>query len=240
MKRALLFLIAFSLIALPSPTTHAQEDSMTPTGPVFEVAIRRVVDAENFATRNAEVKALLSGLDGFTGSREYTTFYGIPALEEGQVYAVSISEWASLEAYNATAVLLEDPTVMAYFETIESVQNVVVQPFVKGENLHLDDLGTTGQVLELAIRDIRQYADPVDFLRTIRGFTYQLTSLDGVVREFEWLSVDGQYFVGMTLYTSLEAFGAASQNEGLLSHPVTAAVFGQYPPLLAQMTTPNE
>lgn len=240
MKRVLLLLITLSLIVLPTPSTHAQEDSMTPTGHIFEIAIRRIVDAENFATRNAEVNALVSGLDGFIGSREYTTFFGIPTIEEGQVYAVGISEWESLEAYSATAVLLEDPTVIAYFETIESVQNVVVQPFIKGEDLHLADLGTAGQVLELAIRDISQYENPVDFLRTIRGFTHQLTSLDGVVREFEWLSVDGQYFVGMTLYASLETFGAASQNEALLSHPTTAAVFGQYPPLLAQMTMPNE
>ena len=241
MKRFLLLLTGLILVASSSITIFAQNaEEMAVEGPIFEIAIRRIVDAENFATLNAEVLDILTGLDGFVGAREYTTFFGIPTIEEGEMYAVGITQWDSIDAYFATATLLEDPTVIAYFETIESIQNVVVQPFVLGEELTLDDLASSGQVLELAIRDISTYEDPVGFLRAIRGFTHQLTSLDGVVREFEWLSVDGQYFVGMTQYESMDAFMAASQNEALFTHPATAAVFSQYPPLIAQMTVAVE
>lgn len=238
--RIALLLFILTIITGVSVINAQEEETPMPEGPVFEIAIRRIIDPENFAILNAQLNEMLQGMDGFVAVREYTTFFGIPEIAEGEMYAVSISEWESLEAYMTTAALLENPTVVAYFETIESVQNVVVQPFVKGEELHVENLAQPGQVLELAIRDISQYEDPIDFLRAIRGFTHQLTMLDGVVREYEWLSVDGQYFVGMTQYESMEAFGAASQNEMLLSHPVTAAIFGQYPPLLAQMTLPAQ
>lgn len=242
MKRMILLVVMLAVVITPM-SLMAQDEMMAVDGHVFEIAVRRIVDAENWTILNAELNAMISEMDGFVGSREYNTFFGIPEIQEGEMYAVSISEWESLDAYMAVATdesLMQDATVLAYFETIESVQNVVVQPFVKGEELTLDDLAESGQVLELAIRDISGYEDPVDFIRTIRGFTHQLTSLDGVVREFEWMSVDGQYFVGMTQYESMDAFMAASANEALLTHPVTAAVFMQYPPILAQMTIPAE
>lgn len=227
-----------------SKSVSAQEGSaMTVEGHIFEIAIRRVVDQENYAIRQAALNEAISGVDGFIATREYEAFFGIPTIEEGQRYTVGISEWESLDAYTAAAALVDDPEVSvlvaAYFETIESVQNIIVQPFVKGEVLSVIDLAQEGQVLELAVRAISGYDDPVDFLRTIRGFTHQLTALEGVVREYEWISVDGQYFVGMTQYESMETFGAASQNEGLLSHPSTVAMFSTYPPLLAFMTMPH-
>ncbi|MCA9914163.1 MAG: hypothetical protein KC496_12480, partial [Anaerolineae bacterium] len=108
---------------------------------------------------------------------------------------------------------------------------------VKGETISLDDFPGEGEVLEVAVRDLSSYEDPVDFLRSIRGFTDQLVTLDGVVREYNWISVDGQYFVGMTRYASMEAFAAASQDESILTAPNTGHVFANYPPMIGFATT---
>jgi len=239
-RTALMLLTLMIAMLISAGAISAQDESTMPDveGTVFDISVYRILDVDNFTTLSAEMTTTLNGMEGVIASQTYNTFFAIPDIEEGETYAVRITEWASLASYTAMDDLAEDETVRAYLETVETVQNVIVQPFVKGEELHVNDLAAPGQVLEMAFRDISAYDDPVDFLRTIRGFTHHLTALDGVVREYEWLSVDGQYFVGMTQYESMDAFMAASQNETLLTSPVTAAVFSQYPPVLAQMTLP--
>jgi hypothetical protein len=227
----LLMLMIAMLISAGAISAQDEPAMADVEGAVFEISVYRVLDVNNFTTLSAELTTMLSGMEGVIASQTYNTFFAIPDMAEGETYAVRITEWASLSSYTAITEIFDN-------ETVETVQNIVVQPFVKGEALHVNDLVAPGQVLEIAFRDISAYDDPVDFLRTIQGFTHQLTALDGVVREYEWLSVDGQYFVGMTQYESLDAFMAASQNEALLTSPVTAAVFTQYPPILAQMTLP--
>ncbi|GAB4519344.1 MAG: hypothetical protein OHK0046_28040 [Anaerolineae bacterium] len=241
MKRVLTFLVGLALLVPLSVTVLAQNDEFPQTeGPIFEIAIRRIVDPENWATRTIALNELVAEQDGFIATGEYAAFFGLPEIAQDEIIGLGLSEWASLDAYMATGALLQDPTVISYFETIESIQNIVVQPFVLNEEITMDDLGEPGQVLEIAIRDISSYDDPVDFFRSIRGFTHQLTQLEGVIREFEWLSVDGQYFVGMTLYESMEIYLAAAQNEDLLSHPATQKIFTEYPPMLALMTLRSE
>ena len=239
-RTTLMLLTLMIAMLISAGAISAQDESAMQDveGTVFDISVYRILDVDNFTTLSAELTTTLNGMEGVIASQTYNTFFAIPDIEEGETYAVRITEWASLASYRAIDDLAEDETVSAYLATVEAVQNVIVQPFVKGESLHVNDLAAPGQVLEMAFRDISAYDDPVDFLRTIRGFTHQLTALDGVVREYEWLSVDGQYFVGMTQYESMDAFMAASQNETLLTSPVTAAVFSQYPPILAQMTLP--
>jgi len=239
-RTTLMLLTLMIAMLISAGAISAQDESAMQDveGTVFDISVYRILDVDNFTTLSAELTTTLNGMEGVIASQTYNTFFAIPDIEEGETYAVRITEWASLASYRAMDDLAEDETVSAYLATVEAVQNVIVQPFVKGESLHVNDLAAPGQVLEMAFRDISAYDDPVDFLRTIRGFTHQLTALDGVVREYEWLSVDGQYFVGMTQYESMDAFMVASQNETLLTSPVTAAVFSQYPPILAQMTLP--
>lgn len=239
-RTALMLLTLTITLLIGTGAISAQDESATPDveGTVFEISVYRILDVDSFTTLSPELTTMLGEMEGVIASQTYNTFFAMPSIEEGETFAVRITEWDSLTSYTAMDDLAEEETVSAYLATIEAVQNVIVQPFVKGEALHVNDLAAPGQVLEVAFRDISAYDDPVDFLRTIRGFTHQLTALDGVVREYEWLSVDGQYFVGMTQYESLDAFMAASQDETLLTSPVTAAVFSQYPPMLAQMTLP--
>lgn len=240
-SRTVLMLLTLMIAMLISAgAISAQDESAMPDveGTVFEISVYRILDVDSFTTLSTELTTMLGEMEGVIASQTYNTFFAMPDIEEGETFAVRITEWDSLTSYTAMDDLAEDETVSAYLATVETIQNVIVQPFVKGESLHVNDLAAPGQVLEVAFRDISAYDDPVDFLRTIRGFTHQLTALDGVVREYEWLSVDGQYFVGMTQYESLDAFMAASQDETLLTSPVTAAVFSQYPPMLAQMTLP--
>jgi len=207
---------------------------MTDGPHVFEIAIREVVDAENFPRLAGELEALLEETDGYVGSLEYSVFFSLaPQIAEGQIFAIVITEWESAAAYEASMTLMDNPTVQDYFATIEAVQTILVEPFVKGEVISLADFPQAGEVLEVAVRDLSSYDDPVDFMRSIRGFTDALGEGEGVIREYEWISVDGQYFVGMTGYTSIEMFQAASQNEALLSNPVTQNVFANYPPMLA-------
>lgn len=239
-RTALMLLTLMIAMLISAGAISAQDESAMPDveGTVFDISVYRILDVDNFTTLSAGLTTILNGMEGVIASQTYNTFFAIPDIEDGETYAVRITEWASLASYTAMDDLAEDETFGAYLATVETIQNVIVQPFVKGEDLHVNDLAAPGQVLEMAFRDISAYDDPVDFLRTIRGFTHQLTALDGVVREYEWLSVDGQYFVGMTQYESIDAFMAASQDETLLTSPITAAVFSQYPPILAQMTLP--
>ncbi len=234
---SMLMVLSLSFVVLT-----AQEDStMTTDGHVFEIAVREIVDMEGFEALSGELQALLQEQAGYIGNLQYTTFFSLaPEMAEGQVYAVGITEWESIEAYEASQTLMDNQTVVDYLATIETVQNVVVEPFVIGEQITLDDFPQVGEVFEVAIRDLSSYENPIHFLRTVRGFTDVLGEEEGVLREYEWLSVDGQYFVGMTRYADMEAFGSASQSETVFGSPATSLLFAQYPPIVAQITTRNE
>ncbi|MEZ4605770.1 MAG: hypothetical protein R2865_02900 [Deinococcales bacterium] len=60
----------------------------------------------------------------------------------------------------------------------------------------------------------------------------------GVIQEFEYRSLDGRYYVGMTLYESIEAFSAILSKPEFLSAPEFAEMFANYPPLISQMAIP--
>jgi hypothetical protein len=241
MKRHVSLSVVLLVFALSLAMVGAQDEMSMSETPVYEIAIRQIIDPEAFAAASAELETLLAAQEGYLGSLEYTTIVSLaPEIAEGDVYGVGVTAWASAEAYEASAALMEDPAVGAYLETIETVQNVVIEPFVKGEAITLDDFPGPGEVFEVAIRDLASYEDPVDFLRTIRGFTDLLGAEEGVLREYEWVSVDGQYFVGMTRYASVEAFSNASQSEALFSSPVVGQVFAQYPPMVAQIGVRSE
>jgi hypothetical protein len=66
------------------------------------------------------------------------------------------------------------------------------------------------------------------------AFVELLTSQPGVVREYQWLALDGDTFVGMTVYEDIDAFGAISQDQTLMGSTEAAALFAAYPPDIAQ------
>lgn len=239
MKQFTLLALTLAMFAGFALTVAAQDDDtmMAPGPHVFEITIREVVDADGFAPALAARNELLSGVDGYIGTREYQAFFSFaPELVEGQIFSVGLTEWTSAAAYEASLELDDDPAIAAYNETIADIQTVVVEPFVVGEVITLDDFPDAGEVLEVAIRDIASYDDPVDFLRNIRGFTTALVAEEGVVREYEWISLDGQFFVGMTRYESADAFAAASQSEILFANPATVNIFTSYPTSVGMVT----
>ena len=216
MKRLLLVLV----MLLATVATVSAQDDMTGS-PVFELTVAEVTDMENFVG----VTSAITEMEGYVGSLEYfVIFSAVPEVTEDQMIFIAVTEWASEDAYNAAADMMmpdDAPYTVIY--------NIPLEPFAKDEAISLADFPGPGEILEIAIRDISGYEDPFDFVRTVFGFTEALGELDGVLREYSWMSLDGTYFVGMTRYASADAFGAVAQNETLMMMPNTQYAFMTYP-----------
>lgn len=243
MKRFALVVLSLLVLIASLGIVSAQEDDMMAAGPhVFEVVIREVVDAETFNELQPQLIEASQAVEGFVGNLEYTAFVNFTGeLDENIPVIVEIVEYESIDAYNAS---LENAGITdlleAYNASAPLIADVVVEPFVKGEAISLDDFPDAGEVLEVAIRDLSSYEDPVDFIRTIQGFTDALGREEGVLREYQWISTDGATFVGMTRYASAEAFAAVSQSETIFAMPNTQYAFATYPPMIGFATFLSE
>ena len=122
----------------------------------------------------------------------------------------------------------------SFFSTVTPELFTVLQPFDPAESADLASVADQpGQLLEIGIRDLSQYSnfDAADYAEKRDAFLALLTSQDGVVREYQWVSpLDGNVAVGMTVYASQDAFMALAQDPDFLGSPEVEAFLGAYPP----------
>ena len=128
-------------------------------------------------------------------------------------------------------------TLTEYFVTNETILNIQVQPFRDTPPLDVANMVQPGQVLEIAIRDVSAYESFEAFDSVREPFVDMLLAQPGVLQEFEYRSVDGRYYVGMTLYENAETFQAIMSNPDVVAGPEIAALMS-YPPLISQIGVP--
>lgn len=207
------------------------------TGPVVSMAIHRVADPDGYATLKPQVDAATQDADGYLADRQFNAFFALaPEPDPEQPVHVSLVEYASDEALKAVqdGELSDGPAFSDYAATVDSLADVAMRPFDAADAYPIDSLVEPGQVLEVAVRDLSAYEDRDGFFAAIGAFVELLTSQPGVVREYQWLSLDGDTFVGMTVYEDMDAFGAISQDQALMGSPEAGALFAAYPPVIAQ------
>lgn len=207
------------------------------TGPVVSMAILRVVDPQGFATLKPQFDAATRTSDGYLADREFSAFFALaPEHDPAQPVLVGLVEYASSEALTAvrSGLILDGAVASAYAATVDTLADVAMRPRDPADTYALDSLVEPGQVLEVAVRDLSAYEDRDAFFGTIGAFIELLIAQPGVVREYQWLSLDGDTFVGMTVYEDMAAFSAISQDQAVMGSAEAGALFAAYPPVVAQ------
>lgn len=243
-NRLIIAFAAFALLfvsGLGFTATNAQQPPMPQVkGHIYELAIRYILDPEKAAEFQKEISAKVMEKDpeAVIFSGEFLSVFGLaPELDPKRPIQIGISEYKSVEQYFALAqAFADDPIVPKYFATIETIQNVLMIP-KDGEEVDASELAACG-VLEVAVRDVSGYKDMKDFEAKMDAFIKVLGAQKGVVREYQFVSLDEKHFVGMTCYESIEANQKISTDPALLQDPAVGALFASYPPLVAQMTIP--
>lgn len=235
------------------PDTDLTPDAEIPArweGPVLELSFRSIID-EDALDRLAPILAdAVAGAEGFVAARELRAFASFaPDPMPPTPIQIGVGQYASVNAWATIGeAALADPEVASALEAyrdaaepVGGVSTVIVRPLDPDALVDVAALVQPGQVLEIAVRDLDRIDDEAAFFAAKEAFVDRLTGADGVIREYEWVSATeaDRYYVGMTLYESMEAFAAVSSDPTITGGPEAMAFFA-FPPLVAQFTVPVE
>lgn len=214
-------------------------------GPIMDLVVRTVPDEAVWWEALGGLYGLLADEPGIEPSREFKSIFSAapvdPATGNGvqQVY-FGLGQIESPAVYNAMIskyMAAMPPELPAYFATNSTLLNIQVQPFRDTPPLDVANMVQPGQVLEIAIRDVSGYESFEVFDSVRKPFVDLLLAQPGARQEFEYRSLDGRYYVGMTLYENVEAFQAILANPAVIGGPEMMAAMS-YPPLFSQIGVP--
>jgi hypothetical protein len=235
-------LLATAAVLALTGIVHAE--STNPNDDVMELAIRAVPDQEAWKAAAGPFGALLAKESGIIATAEFMSIMGFAPMDaNGQpvknvfIGMLQIDDDATHDALMSKYFGADKPAeVTAYLGTIENIGDAgKLRPFRDTPALDVANMVQPGQVLEIAVRDVSGW-DFGDFDAKRKAFVDVLTSQKGVVREFEYRSIDGKYYVGMTLYESGDALQAIAANPAVTQGPEFGALMAKYPPMVAQYT----
>lgn len=239
MKRMMLATAA--LLALAG---MARADSTTPQDDVMELAIRVVPDQDAWKAASMPFGALLGKEPAIIASAEFMSVMGFaPVDANGQPLKNVFIGMLQIDNEAAHAELMsryfgadKPAEVTAYLATIQNIADAgKLRPFRDTPAIDVANMVQPGQVLEIAVRDVTGW-DFDDFDTKRKAFVDVLTAQQGVIREFEYRSIDGKYYVGMTLYENGDALQAIAANPAVTQGPEFGALMSKYPPMVAQYT----
>lgn len=221
-----------SILSSCSPTASAGPDK---TDDILEIAMRTVPDETKWYAALQALNSLTKNENGAIGSQEFKAIYGlVPTPDAKKPVFFALGQYESISDYN---VILQKystnppPKVLTdYFNTNQPFAQVLAKPFKAGDTFDIKTMVSKGQVLEVAIRDISGYTNKSDFYAKKDAFIAELKKQPGVIREYEWISLDGKYYIGMTKYESVSAFQAISANTTFLANKAVTDMFSLYPP----------
>ena len=223
-------------------TGLAHAETATPDDDVMELAIRAVPDQDAWKAAAGPFGALLSAEKGIIASAEFMSIMGFaPVDAQGQpvqnvfVGMLQIDDEATHQALMSRYFGADRPAeVTAYLGTIKNIADAgKLRPFRDTPAIDVANMVQPGQVLEIAVRDISGLDfDAFDTKR--EAFVKVLTAQPGVVREYEYRSIDGKYHVGMTLYESSAAVQAIFANPAVSQGAEFGALMGEFPPTVSQ------
>jgi hypothetical protein len=229
-----------TLVALVTATAALTQ---TPNDDVLELAIRSVPDQDAWMAAAQPLGALLADETGIIANAEFMSVMGFAPVDANGapvqnvfIGMMQLDNQAVFDGLMAKYMGGDTPAaVTEYMATIVNIADITVQPYRDTPVLDVANMVQPGQVLEIAVRDVSGW-DFDDFDAKRAAFVGVLTAQDGVIREFEYRSADGQYYVGMTLYESGEALQAIAANPAVTQGPEFGALMQSYPPMVAQYT----
>ncbi len=230
----ILLLIGGLLTGCDKDDTTATADK---TDDVVEIAIRQVKTGQTalFETARTNFINILTKEQGVFNDREYHSFYHYnPAQDTSRSVYVGMTQYEDLATFQAAGQKLGSSSeATTFFNTFDALTYTVLKPAKAGTVVDLTKVASSGQVLEIAIRDLSKYPNfnKADYEAKRDAFLAELAKQPARVAEFQWVSaLDPNIVIGMTVYTSQQAFFQLATDPVFGSNPAVGAFLGTYPP----------
>jgi hypothetical protein len=209
------------------------------TDDVVEIAIRQVKTGQLAAFEQARTNFinLLKQQDGVSNDREYASFFHFnPAQDTSRRVYIGMTQYEDLATFQKVGSDIgSSAEAGAFFSTFDALVFTAMKPKVSGTEVDLSQVAQSGQIMEVAVRDLSLYPNfnQADYEAKLNAFLAVLAQQTGRVAEYQWVSVlDPNIVVGMTVYESQQAFFNIAANPDFANHPDVVAFFATYPPNL--------
>jgi hypothetical protein len=232
-KAILGMMLAFAVLS-------CKKDETTPvdkTDDVVEIAIRQVKTGQTNAFTGARTNFinLLTKETGVSNDREYKSFFHYnPAQDQSREVYVGMTQYENLATFQAAGQKLgTSAEAGAFFSTFDALTYTVLKPAKVGTVVDLTKVASSGQVLEIAVRDFSKYPNfnKADYEAKRDAFLAELAKQPARVAEFQWVSaLDPNIAIGMTVYTNQQAFLQLANDATFANNPAVGAFLGTYPP----------
>ena len=207
------------------------------TDDIVEIAIRQVKNGQEtaFVTARQNFINLLTQQEYVYNDREYESFFHFnPAQDSTRAVFIGMTQYEDLETFQSIGNTLGSSSEAgAFFSTFDPLVFTAMKPKVAGTEVDLTKLASSGQILEIAVRDLSLYPnfDQADYDAKLDAFLAVLAQQAGRVAEYQWVSVlNPNIVVGMTVYESQQAFFGIASDPAFNSNPAVGAFFSAYPP----------
>ncbi|MEZ5056943.1 MAG: hypothetical protein R2879_07865 [Saprospiraceae bacterium] len=207
---------------------------------VFELAVRKInpgVSITDFTSARDAFVAKLMAEEGTSNDREFQPFFDF--LNSGfsfdSVY-IGMTQYEDLATYsNLGSTLVNIPEAQQFISLFTPLVFEALQPIEGYGPVDLGDLAPlgTGQVLEIAVRDLSAYSNfnQSDYETKRDAFLTKLSAQNGFIREVQWKSaINENIVVGMTVYESQQAVIGINSDPDFTSSAEVTDFIGAYPP----------
>lgn len=173
---------------------------------VLEIAIRKVKEGQEEAFVNARTAFIskLKAQKGIQKDWEFKSFFTMPEPDNTDVF-VGMTRYESAEAMqNIANNLMQSPEAGQFFGTFDMKAFVAVQP-ADGSNFKLEDYIKDGNVLEVAVRTVKE-GNENDFEAKRKGFFDLIAQQDGYLFDKEFIDLQTGDKVVLIGWKSMEDF----------------------------------
>lgn len=173
---------------------------------VLEIAIRKVKEGQDEAFVNARTAFInkLKAQQGIEKDWEFKSFFTMPEPDNTDVF-VGMTRYESAEAMqNIANNLMQSPEAGQFFGTFDMKAFVAVQP-ADGSNFKLEDHIKEGNVLEVAVRTVKE-GNESDFEAKRKGFFNLIAQQDGYLFDKEFIDLQNGDKVVLIGWKSMEDF----------------------------------
>ena len=208
------------------------------TDDVLEIAIRRLnpgQDVGEFEAARDDFVTLLRAQPGVGTDREFSSFFDFSTYSAPTPPVfIGMTQYDNVAAYAAAGGAIgASAEAGAFFSTFTPEVFTLVVPVETGAGFDLAGVANgPGQVIEVVWRDLATAYpdfDRADYEAKRDAGIAALAAVDGVVAEYQWVAVEGQLAIGMTVYESAERFQAIATDPAVLGDPDLSAFFSTYP-----------
>ncbi|MEO0473566.1 MAG: hypothetical protein AAF206_28400, partial [Bacteroidota bacterium] len=228
MRYSMLSFLILSLFLMTACDKESGPDitESVATENVFVLPIRKIKDGQDIDDFKAKRDAYVATLEAEAGTlsdREFQPFFEFTGsgLELERVF-VGLTSFQNNDTFaqigDATG---STPEANAFFATFDFISFQVLQPLDEKELVDLTDFANlgSGQVWEVAVRDLSQYNafDQADYESKRDDYLAVLAAQDNFVREVQWKSIsDPNIVVGMTFYKDAASYQAVNQDQAFI------------------------